>query len=159
MVRRLSLLLICLALGVCSFVILDIWHFENLKPLNKLQTLWEEDVNNMREANQLPAAWNSIREIVLTPGDEQAKQWLLNLQIPVYVRKDGQYKLQVMLVTWDDEGKNGVYLQYDMMDLRNNENTVWEDNRTFILSDENSWFEKYFKHPVASHSQPAATSH
>jgi hypothetical protein len=147
MIQRLSFFLFCVAIGVCAFVILDTWRFENLKPISKLQTLWEEDVAQMADAHRFPPGWNSIREIVLTPGDDQAKRWLHDLQIPVVVHKDGEFKLQVMLVTWEDEEKTGVYLQYDMTDLKSPvENTVWEDTRTFILSDRDSWFERVFKH-------------
>ena len=51
--KRFSFLLLCIAIGMCSFVVLDVWHFENLKPINKLQTLWEEDIANMREVMNL----------------------------------------------------------------------------------------------------------
>lgn len=159
MIQRLALLLCCGAFAVAAYVVLDAWQFEHLPTAKKLQRLWEDDMLHMSNTHQLPPAWKSVREIELTPGDEQARQWLRELQVPVTVHKDGQYKLQVMMVSWDDETKLGAYVQYDLMDLNSkNENTIWESNRTFILTDSNSWMSQWLKKSEALKTPPEAAS-
>lgn len=140
MAKRISLLFLCVAFGVSAYILLDRWQYEKMTPIKKMQRLWEEDVQAMQESHQLPAQWNSIREIELTPGDDVSKEWLKNLQVPVVVKKDGAFRLQVMLVPWEENGKQGALMQYDLVDLNSlNSNTVWETSRTFILSDNESW--------------------
>lgn len=143
---RLGLLLLCAAFGIAAFLLLDEWRFEKLSSLKKMQTLWEQDLQMMQENHQLPAAWNSIREIELSPGDQEALIWLKKLQIPVVVDKKGEYKLQILFLPWTEEGKEGVFLQYDLVDLKSpNSNTVYETNRTIMLTGENNWLEQLLK--------------
>lgn len=141
MLKRISALLLLVAFGVAAFILLDTWRYENLSSINKLQRLWVEDLQSMGESHRLPAGWNSIREIELNPGALQSADWLKKLKVPVSVRTDGEFKLQVLLVPWEEDGKEGVTVQYDLVNLKSS-NTVWETNRTFILSDENSWLSK-----------------
>lgn len=143
---RFGLLLLCAAFGIAAFLLLDEWRFEKLSSLKKMQTLWEQDLQMMQENRQLPPAWNSIREIELSPGSQEALIWLKKLQVPVAVDKKGEYKLQILFLPWTEEGKEGVFLQYDLVDLKSpNSNTVYETNRTIMLTGENNWLEQLLK--------------
>lgn len=104
-------------------------------------------MQSMQEKHQLPEQWNSVREVELVPGDDLSKEWLKHLQVPIVLKKDGGFRLQVMLVPWEEDGKHGALMQYDMEDLSSpNHNTVWELSRTFILSDNNeTWLSEFEK--------------
>lgn len=147
MKKILSLLFLCAGMGLVSNLVYERWQFQKLSAMKKLQQLWAEDLQVMAETSQLPKEWSSIREIELTPGSEDAMDWLKALRVPVEVDKEhGKYKLQVMLVLWEDEGKQGALMQYDLVDLDSgNDNTVWETNRTFLLTSENSWLDHWIQ--------------
>ena len=118
------MLFLCIAFGAGGYFLLDTWRFDK----------------------SLPKIWSSIREIELSPGTEESVSWLKQLQIPVILNKDGNYKLQILFVPWEEGGKVGTFIQYDLVDLKSeNSNTVWETTRTFILSDESSWVENIIR--------------
>jgi len=144
--KRLALLILCAAFATAAYLLLNEWRFEKLSSLKKMQQLWEDDMEMLTENHQLPKAWSSIREIELNPGSAEALDWLKKLQVPVVVDKKGDYKLQVLFLPWTEEGKEGVFLQYDLVDLNSkNNNTVFETNRTIMLNGESNWLEQYVK--------------
>lgn len=156
--RRLALLLLCGAFSIGAFLLLNEWRFEKLSSVKKMQQLWEDDFELMTENHQLPSTWSSIREIELNPGSPEALDWLKHLQVPVVIDKKGDYKLQILFLPWTEDGKEGVFLQYDLVDLKSpNENTVFETNRTIMLKDENNWLEQLVKKywPEENASKPA----
>lgn len=141
---RFSLLLLCSAFGIAAFLLLDEWRFEKLADITKMQQLWEQDMDLLRENHQLPRGWASIREIELTPGSSEALDWLKKLTVPVVVEKNGDFKLQILFLPWTEAGTQGVFLQYDLIDLKSpNNNTVFETNRTIILNGETNWLEHF----------------
>src|ERR1700692_1590925 len=105
-----ALFFLCLMFAVLAYVVLDTWRFENLKPVAKLQQLWEEDMLALNQGGRLPSEWSQIREIQLLGGNEESKAWLKQIQIPVHLNKEGTYRLQILLVSWAEEGKIGAYL-------------------------------------------------
>lgn len=141
--QRFALLFLCAAFGIAAYLVLDEWQYEKLSSINKMQQLWEQDLQLMEEQHQLPAGWSSIREIELNPGSAEALDWLKKLQVPVVVEKSGQYKLQILFFPWIEEGKQGVYLQYDLVDLKSkNSNTVFETSRTIMITGERNWLQQ-----------------
>jgi len=144
--KRLALFFLCAAFAIAAYLLLDEWRFEQLSSLAKTQQLWEQDMEMMQENHQLPKAWSSIREIELSPGSQEALMWLKHLQVPVIVDKKGEFKLQILFLPWAEEGKQGVFLQYDLVDLKSpNSNTVFETNRTIMLTGERNWLEEFVK--------------
>lgn len=143
---RLALLFLCAAFALAAFLLLDEWRFEKLASVAKMQQLWEQDMQMLEENHQLPASWASIREIELSPGSSEALDWLKRLTVPVVVTKKGDYKLQIIFLPWTEAETQGVFLQYDLVDLKSpNNNTVFETNRTIILNGETNWLEQMIK--------------
>jgi hypothetical protein len=141
--NKLGSLFLCLAFGLTAYVLIDFWSFERLPLIKKMQILWEEDLDTMLSEQLLPTSWNAIREIELVPGSADDKDWFKRLHVPIEIKKSGTFKLQIMLVNWEDEGKHGVYLQYDLVDLNSPiHNTVWENSRTLILDDPKSLYSR-----------------
>jgi hypothetical protein len=144
--KRFALLLLCAAFALAAYLLLDEWRFEKLASVAKLQQLWEQDMQMLEENHQLPRTWSSIREIELTPGSPEALDWLKRLTVPVVISKSGDFKLQILFLPWTEGETQGVFLQYDLMDLKSpNNNTVFETNRTIILNGETNWLEQMLK--------------
>lgn len=159
--KRLALLILGAAFAIAAFLLLSEWRFEKLSSLKKMQQLWEEDMETLAESHQLPKAWDSIREIELNPGSPEALEWLKKLQVPVVVDKKGDFKLQILFLPWTEEGKEGVFLQYDLVDLKSpNNNTIFETNRTIMLTGENNWLEQYVREiwPQKDEPKPPAAA-
>lgn len=157
--KRLALLILGVAFAIAAFLLLNEWRFEKLSSIKKMQQLWEEDMESMAENHQLPKTWSSIREIELNPGSPEALDWLKKLQVPVVIDKKGDYKLQILFLPWTEEGKEGVFLQYDLVDLNSkNNNTVFETNRTIMLNGESNWLEQYVREfwPEKTTARPEA---
>ena len=87
----------------------------------------------LKASNKLPAGWNSIKEIQLIPATDKAKLWLKSMHVPILLKSDGAYKLEVLMISWDEGQDVGAIVQYNLVELKTN-NMVWELGRTFVLS-------------------------
>lgn len=144
MIRRIALFLLCGAFGIGAYILLDTWSFFKSSPEKKMQRLWEEDTEALRDAKVLPPQWDSIREVRYNAHDPEAVKMIKKLEVPVRLKKDGDYRLDILFVPWSEDGKTGAFIQYDLVDLKSpNENTIWEKSRTLIISDKNYWLEKW----------------
>ncbi|MGE0763407.1 MAG: hypothetical protein AB7N80_09015 [Bdellovibrionales bacterium] len=99
----------------------------------RLQILWEQDVEKLSASGKLPKAWNEIKEIQLIPATDNAKLWLKNVRVPIRLKSDGGYKMEILVVSWEEEKASGAIMQYNLVDLKTN-NMIWELGRTFVLS-------------------------
>jgi hypothetical protein len=134
--KKFALMLLATAFGLAAYVVLDNWRFEKLPLTKKMQKLWEDDMELMADSHILPRGWSSIREIEISPGSDEARAWLKHLQVPVVLDKKGDFKLLIIFMPWNQDGKDGVYIQYDLEDLTSpNKNTVFETSRTIMLKD------------------------
>lgn len=128
------MLLWCLALALISYVTLDFWHTRNAPLYKKLERQWAEDVELLEDSGKLPQPWFDVKEIELVGGTPETRNWLKRIKIPVTVKNDvGTYKLEVLVVVWEEEGKRGTMVQYNLVELKSG-NTIWELGRTLILS-------------------------
>ncbi|NJL24287.1 MAG: hypothetical protein HC902_03315 [Calothrix sp. SM1_5_4] len=134
MKNRLHLLMWCAAIGILAYVTLDFWSSRNAPLYRKFERSWRADVNLLEASRKLPAAWFDVKEIELTPGTPETKAWLQRMQIPLQVKKtDGNHKLEILVVAWEEEGKRGALVQYHLVNIESG-NTVWGLGRTYVLS-------------------------
>ena len=109
----------------------------------KLQVLWEQDVKKLELAEAVPPGWHSLKEITYFGGDPGAKNWIIEgLRAPHPVKKDGTHRLEVLLLSFEDEGRDGAIIQYNLVNLKN-QNMEWELGRTFFLSGGESEWEEW----------------
>lgn len=134
MPKKIILLLFCICAGVLSYVTLDYWATNNGIPEKKFEQMWHEDVALLEESKKLPSPWYSIKQIEIYPGDSKAKAWMKNVKVPLESTSNGKFKMEILVLTWEEDGKAGAVVQYDLVDLKT-QNLVWELGRTFILED------------------------
>lgn len=132
MARRISLLFFAIAVGAAAYVAFDFWALANARPEVRLERAWIEDIADLQAAQKLPAPWFNLRAVEYYGGDAQAKDWLKRIRVPIKTKVDGTHKLEVLLLVWEENGKRGAVVQYDIVDLKT-QNLVWELGRTFIL--------------------------
>ncbi len=133
--RRLSLVLWCASAGLFAFVMLDFWSERNSPLYKKLESQWSEDVETLERSGKMPAAWFDVSEIELFGGTPETKGWLKRIEVPVRPNKEkGRHKLEVLVVVWEEEGKHGALIQYNLVDLKS-QNMIFELGRTLILSE------------------------
>lgn len=111
------------------------FQFEFGSKSERLQILWEQDLEKLKAANLLPEAWSDIREIELNPTTDNAKLWMKNVQVPILLKSNGQHRLEILGVSWEEGHSSGLILQYNLVDLKTN-NMIWELGRTFTLEGE-----------------------
>ena len=124
-------------LGLSGFLVLALGFMQdrNAGPVERLQTIWAEDLQLLKDHNKLPEAWGRIREIELIPATDTAKDWARNLEVPISVNVTGSHRLEVLLLSWTQDESNGAIVQYNLVDLETN-NMVWELGRTYYLKGE-----------------------
>ena len=121
------------------------FHFQNLSHLDKLQKLWIQDVKKLEKFKAVPAGWYKLKEVTYFGGDPTAKNWIIEgLRAPHPVNDDGTHRLEVLLLSFEDEGRNGAIIQYNLVHLKSN-NMEWELGRTFFLSNKQSEWEEWLE--------------
>lgn len=131
--RRISLLILCFAVGLLAFATLDYWHARNAPLPQRLERQWREDLERLEASHKLPAAWFDVGEVEVFGGTPETKDWLAKIKVPLYAKKkQGGHKLEVLVVVWEENGKDGVLVQYNLIDLKT-KNMVFELGRTLIL--------------------------
>lgn len=119
--------------GITAYVCLDFWSSRNAPLYKRFERQWAEDVDELEASGKLPAAWFDVGHLELYGGNPESKEWLQRIHVPLKTKKDGHYSLEVLVVAWEEDGKRGTLVQYDLVDLKSG-NNVWELGRTFILS-------------------------
>lgn len=108
---------------------LDYW----LAPPNeKFVRSWQDDIALLQESKRFPQEWYEIKEVNIRSDNSPAQEWIENLKAPITLNPNGTYRLNVFVIHWLEDIRYGVVVQYNLVDLRNN-NTVWELGRTFKL--------------------------
>lgn len=132
--RRIALLICCVAVSTASFVILDFWSARN-GPLGKrFERQWRADIRQLEDSGKLPKPWSDLREVVIIGGTPETKKMLRQLNHhPVKTKNDGQHRMEVLIVAWEEEGVQGVLVQYNIEEVESKEN-VYELGRTLILN-------------------------
>lgn len=131
-----ALAILLFLLGGFGFVL----NKEAAAPI-KLESLIDEDLENLSSKGLLPKEMNSLAEVELNAGTDNAKSWLKDMRFPFKVQKEGTHKLEVLLVDWTEGPKDGAMLQLNLIE-KSSGNMVWELGRTFILKDRESSYQK-----------------
>ncbi len=108
---------------------IDYWL---LPPAKKMAASWKADIDMLEKSGKLPKQWKDIREVTIKADNSQIQEWLKDLQPPIHRNREGNFRLEVFLVHWIEGYRYGAVVQYHLVDLRN-QNTIWEDGRTFKL--------------------------
>jgi hypothetical protein len=133
MARRLPPLLLCAAFAILAYVCLDFWSSRNAPLYKRFERQWKEDVEQLENSKKLPPAWFDVRDLEIYGGTPESKDWLGRIQVPLRTRAEGKHKLEVLVVAWEEDGKRGTLVQYNLVDLKTG-NNIWELGRTFILT-------------------------
>lgn len=132
--RRLYLLFWCVATGLIAFIALDYWSAHTASLPRQFERQWNDDVESLEQSQKLPKGWFEVSQVEIHGGTPESRQWLKLVQAPIAAKsKDGQYKLEVLVVVWEEEGQRGVLVQYNLVHLPS-QNMVWELGRTFLLA-------------------------
>ena len=86
--------------------------------------LWENDLELLSETSSLPKFWQQIKTIQITPSSELAKKWTKSVSPPIAINPKGTYRLEILIISWDEEKEHGVIIQYNLIDLKT-ENMDW----------------------------------
>lgn len=132
MLNRIHLIVWCLAAAILSFVILEYWNSNNAKSFQKFERLWQEDVALLEQSGKLPAGWFDVAEIVVIGGTPESKDWLKRIKTPLKLKSGGNFKLEVLVVVWEENRKKGILIQYDLVNKESGNND-WELARTLII--------------------------
>lgn len=103
------------------------------EPLYKrFETQWAEDVRALEASGKLPAVWKDVKDVKIIGGTPETKSWLKRIETPALGTPEGHHHMDVLVVVWDESGKRGVLLQYNIEDGKTG-NTLLELGRTLIL--------------------------
>lgn len=132
MLKWLAILLLMIGLGLGYHSAQSYLKFKNGSPSTRLQILWENDLELLEQASSLPKQWDQIREIKIDAATDNAKKWMQGVYPPITIRPDGTHRLEILVISWEEEKEHGVIIQYNLVELKN-ENMIWELGRTLIL--------------------------
>jgi hypothetical protein len=130
--RRIALLIGCLALALPSYVLLDFWSGRNAPLFKRFERQWREDVELLETSSKLPKQWFDVREFEIIGGTVETKKWLAQVQAPLKSNPNGKHRMDVLVVVWEEEGVRGVTVQYNLEELAT-KNNISELGRTLIL--------------------------
>jgi hypothetical protein len=134
MVRRLALLILCAATGVLAFACLNYWSVKHAPLFRRVQWQWNDDIARLEASHKLPPSWNDVKEIKIIGGTPETKALLPRLEVPLKANPEGHFGMEILLVLWEESGKRGILIQYNIEDLKT-KNTVAEIGRTLILDE------------------------
>ncbi len=123
-----------LALGYFGLEVVELIKLKNASEAERLALIWEKDLQLLIEQKKMPPGWERIREVALIGGTSTARDWIKKITSPVKVHKDGDHRLEVLLLDWKDEGNEGAIVQYNLIDLKTG-NMTWELGRTYVLKE------------------------
>ncbi len=134
--NRAYLLLWCAAAGIVAFLLLDYHQSRNLPKHKLFEQWWADDVANLEASPKLPKPWFDVREVEVFGGTPVAKGWIREIDIPLRQKNpNGKYKLEALVVPWDEDGKSGVMVQYNLSEFES-KNMIFELGRTMVYGEE-----------------------
>lgn len=99
-----------------------------------INNIWKKDFQRLLTGGELPQAWTMINQIIFIPTDPLTKELSSYLKAPVKINSKGTYRLEITVITHQSEkNKTQILLQHNLIDSEN-ENTVWELNKTYNLT-------------------------
>ena len=121
------------AVAALAFVVLNAWSQRNAPMWKRLEQRWADDVALMETSGKLPPAWSDLKSIELIGGTPETRGWLKLARSPLRVNPAGHHHMDVLIVGWEENGKRGALVQYNIEDGRT-KNMIKEIGRTLILS-------------------------
>lgn len=139
-------IVIFLALGWTLSSLLTQAQFLNSTEVERLQSLWNQDVADLEKAKALPEGWYRIKSTEFYSGDNGAQKWIdQKLHPPQKTLPNGTHRLEILLLSFEDKGKIGAIVQYNLVDIKT-QNMEWELGRTFYLnSNKNEWIDWFLE--------------
>lgn len=131
--QKLHLLIWCAAVGIAAFACLNYYSQARAPLYKKFEQQWLQDVQDLEASKRLPKPWFEVKNLEVVGGTPETKEWLSRIKVPLKINPDGGHHLDVLVVAWEEEGKRGALVQYNLVDLKTR-NNIWELGRTFILS-------------------------
>lgn len=136
------------AVGSMSLVSLAVALYilkNEASPPERLEILITNDLNILSESNSLPKELHQLANVEVFGGTDATKIWIQKMKFPFKTSEEGTHDLEVLLVDWTENSKEGVMVQYNLNEKASG-NMVWELGRTFILSDQKSLYFKLRQH-------------
>jgi len=130
---RFEFLFIGAAVAAFAYLLLNAWSVRNAPLWKRFEQRWTADVALMQDSGKLPLAWFDVKEYALIGGTPETRGWLKLVHPPITTNPQGKHRMDVLIVGWEESGKRGALVQYNIEDLVT-KNTVREIGRTLILS-------------------------
>ena len=131
-IKRIALMLGSLAAGIFAFSLFELWSARNAPIYKKFERQWAEDVELLESSHKLPEVWHNVKNITVIGGTPETKEWLRRIQIPVHASPQGQHRMEILVVAWEEDGKRGALVQYNIEDGKT-KNNLFELGRTLML--------------------------
>ncbi|NQY99702.1 MAG: hypothetical protein HRT45_03415 [Bdellovibrionales bacterium] len=138
-------------MGVAGVFGYKVYQFEQMSSIERLNYLWKQDMNLLKPTQHVHKGWNSIAEFEAFGGSEKAKEWLNDLQVPVRKVEKGKFKLEILLLEFDQEDVEHAVIQMNLVEIKS-QNMVWELGRTYKL---NSYYDHLMQEIKDSKAKPA----
>jgi len=142
--QKISLLFGCASAGLLAYITLDMWSARNAPIYKRFERQWAADVERLEASGQLPSAWKEVKDIEVIGGTPETKGWLRRIDIPLRSNPKGKHKMETLVVAWEENGKRGVLVQYNIEDGKT-KNNIFELGRTLILADKNQPISNLFE--------------
>jgi len=107
-------------------------HFESMSKIERLNYLWKRDMKMLKGSKHLHPGLKQIKEVEAFGGSDEAKKWLPDLTMPWKKLEKGKYKLEVLLLEFNDNNQDHAVIQMNLVELES-KNMVWELGRTYKL--------------------------
>jgi hypothetical protein len=134
MTQRLHFIFWGAAVSLLAYACFEHWSQKNMPLYARLERQWQEDVTILEASQKLPTAWFDVRDLEVIGGTPETRDWLKRIRVPLTTHKEGKYGMEVLVVAWEESGKRGTLIQYNLTDLKS-KNGIWELGRTLILSE------------------------
>ena len=122
------------AILISVYVAYSYYEMTQLSQEHKLEKFIAADLETLRSHRVLPASFDSVSHLEVQTGTEQARKWLEKIKLPIEQKQDGEFKLEVLLMSFeDDDGKTAAIIQYNIVNNKTHD-MVWELGRTFYLN-------------------------
>ena len=107
-------------------------HFQSMSKVQRLNYLWKRDMNILKGSKHLHPGIKQVREFEAFAGSDGAKKWLPQLQVPWKKLEKGKYKLEILLLDFNENNQDHAVIQLNLVEIES-ENMIWELGRTYQL--------------------------
>ncbi len=132
MKKIVAIIIVVGSIGVAYLCFSDfVWTVSS--PGERIAHLIQKDLSNMMESGSLGKEWGQIREVEFVSTTPTTEEWLRNKKPKVHVVAGGKYKLELVLIDWDEQKEKGGMIQMSLIDLETG-NKVAELGRNYSLT-------------------------